>query len=303
MFVKEKMQKLTDYIHAFPLLEACNKTRVSYLKIYKFTTESIRLPDITSPYLYMVVDGSMRLHTPSGIMDYMAGQYSVSAIDTPISGQVLTFSEEENFLALSVEFTIDDVISVVLDLEGDFAERIMYSKLSDKSMLNSDNYIISSLTKLLSIINEPDQLCFMERHLKREILFYVLGGSCGKQFLQSVINIQQAGEIYGVNTWIKKNFKETFTVEELAKQKNMSISNFHQKFKNAVGMGPLQCQKRLRLTEARRLMLDEDMTVTDAAMNVGYESVSQFIRDYKKMFRATPKEDVQNLKKRMVPFL
>lgn len=79
----------------------------------------------------------------------------------------------------------------------------------------------------------------------------------------------------------------------------MSVSNFHRKFKTAVGMGALQCQKRLRLTEARRLMLDENITVTEVAMNVGYESVSQFIREYKKMFGKSPKEDIQNLRERL----
>ena len=81
----------------------------------------------------------------------------------------------------------------------------------------------------------------------------------------------------------------------------MSVSAFHQKFKSVVGMGPLQCQKRLRLTEARRLMLDENASVTEASAEVGYESVSQFIRDYKKMFHTPPKEDVQNLRHQMKP--
>ena len=75
----------------------------------------------------------------------------------------------------------------------------------------------------------------------------------------------------------------------------MSVSRFHQKFKSAVGMGPLQCQKRLRLTEARRLMLNENISVTEAALEVGYESLSQFIRDYKRMFYAPLKEDIQAL--------
>ena len=76
----------------------------------------------------------------------------------------------------------------------------------------------------------------------------------------------------------------------------MSVSLFHQKFKSAVGMGPLQCQKRLRLTEARRLMLDENRNVTEASFEVGYESVSQFTRDYRKMFGLTPKEDILKLR-------
>ena len=75
----------------------------------------------------------------------------------------------------------------------------------------------------------------------------------------------------------------------------MSVSQFHQKFKSAVGMGPLQCQKRLRLTKARRLMLDEGRNVTEAALEVGYESVSQFIRDYRRIFGAAPGEDIRRL--------
>ena len=88
-------------------------------------------------------------------------------------------------------------------------------------------------------------------------------------------------------------------MEELAEKQNMSVSQFHQKFKTAVGMGPLQCQKRLRLTEARRLMLDENRNVTEASMEVGYESVSQFTRDYRKMFGMKPKGDVMKLRSQM----
>lgn len=75
--------------------------------------------------------------------------------------------------------------------------------------------------------------CIYGKHIKREIAFFILCGSCGDQFLQSIINIQQAGEIYEINSWIKENFRNSFTVEELAEKRNMSVSLFHQKFKNA----------------------------------------------------------------------
>lgn len=125
----------------------------------------------------------------------------------------------------------------------------------------------------------------------------MLCGSCGKRFLQSIANIGQVNEIYGANSWIKENFRDPFTVERLAEQWSMSVSLFHQKFRDAVGMGPLQCQKRLRLTEARRLMLDEGKNVTEAAMEVGYESVSQFVREYRKMFDAAPKKDILQIRR------
>lgn len=276
--------------------EGSNPTPIPYLTLYQHTTGRITMPDAATPYLYLLLEGSLRLYTPSGIMDYIPGQYSVSAIDTPTSGHILTFSNSNDFLALSISFSADDVIPIVLDMDGDLAERIMEDKLSTQSMENADANILDAVTRLLSIAEEPDQLAYMGKHIKREILFYALCGSCGKQFLQSMICIQQAGEIYEANTWIKENFKGTFTVEELAEQRNMSVSAFHQKFKSAVGMGPLQCQKRLRLTEARRLMLDESANVTDAAFEVGYESVSQFIRDYRKMFGQPPQKDIQVLR-------
>lgn len=257
------------------------------------------MPQTENFYIYTVLDGSVRLYTPSGIMDYMPGQFSVSKIDTPASGHVLTFSENGYFLALVIELTLNDVISVLLDLDGNLAEQIANSELDSTVMSTSDNNVIASICRLFSIMDEPVQLAFMGKHIKREIAFFILCGSCGNQFLQSIINIQQAGEIYEINSWIKENFRNSFTVEELAEKRNMSVSLFHQKFKSAVGMAPLQCQKRLRLTEARRLMLDESRNVTEASLEVGYESVSQFTRAYRKMFGLNPKEDILILRSQL----
>lgn len=297
----ETTQKMGNSVREFTNFCGSFQTEVPYLTLYKHTANPIKMPDSSMPYLYILIAGSLRLYTPSGIMDYVAGQYSISAIDTPSSGYALAFSDKEDFLALSIGFTLDDVISITLEMEGDLVERIISERVSPQSMEISDAYIMDAAYRLLSMLGKKDQLAYMAKHLKNEIIFYALCGTCGKQFLQSMIGIQQAGEIYEANNWIKQNYKQFFTVEELAARKNMSVSAFHQKFKSAVGMGPLQCQKRLRLTEARRLMLDENASVTDASLEVGYESVSQFIRDYKKMFHIPPKGDIQNLRRQMKP--
>lgn len=290
------MDNLIKCVREMELQEGRNDTAISYLKVYRFSNAAMTMPETATPYIYLILEGSLRLHTPSGIMDYLAGQYSVSAIDTPISGQILTYGKEKDFLALSVEFTLDDVISVILDIDGNLAERIINSELDAETMDDFDQKVLDAAFRLVEMLNKPEELAFMGKHLRKEIIFDVLCGTCGKQFMQSVTGIQQAGEIYEINSWIKQNYRGTFTVEELAERWNMSVSNFHQKFKSAVGMGPLQCQKRLRLTEARRQMLDNNAGVTEAALDVGYESVSQFNRDYKKMFQASPKEDIQKLK-------
>lgn len=129
--MKKDNKKLIDIIREIKPLEACNKTNVEYLNIYRFETKEIQMPKIENPYLYLVVDGEMRLYTPSGIMDYMEGQYSISAIDTPNSGYVMAFSEQNDFLALAIEFTIDDVISVMIELNENLIKKIMNLKLSN----------------------------------------------------------------------------------------------------------------------------------------------------------------------------
>lgn len=206
------------------------------------------------------------------------------------------FSEQNDFLAIALELTSHEVIAAVLDLDNTLAERIVKEAIPEQEMSLADDAVIESVYRLLVTMQKPLASDYIRRNIMREVIYYVLCGSCGKQFLQAITNIQNVDEIYEANSWIKENFRSSFTVESLAEQQNMSVSLFHQKFKSAVGMGPLQCQKRLRLTEARRLMLDDGRNVTEASLEVGYESVSQFIRDYKKMFGTAPKEDISHFK-------
>ena len=290
---------LQNIMRTLTLNEGLNQTGIPYATVYRFTNERIEMPETDNPYLYIVLDGMLRLHTPSGIMDYMAGQYSVSKIDTPLSGTVLALSDQQDFLAASIEFLPSDVIQTILELDNELTERIMSEQLSEQEMALSDSEMLQSVDRLFSVMNQTVPSEFIRKNIMQEIIYYVLCGSCGKQFIGSIANIGQADEIYKANSWIKRNFRDSFAVEDLAERRNMSVSLFHQKFKSAVGMGPLQCQKRLRLTEARRLMLDESKNVTEASIEVGYESLSQFIRDYRRMFGAAPKEDILNIQKHL----
>lgn len=293
------IKELKNELRTRFFMDGENPPKIPVVKVYRFTDEKIEMPQTNNPYLYIVLDGMLRLYTPSGIMDYMAGQYSVSKIDTPLSGTVLAFSDQQDFLAVSIEFFPSDVIQTILELDNELTERIMSEQLSEQEMTLSDSEVLRSVSRLFSVMNQTIPSEFIRKNIMQEITYYVLCGSCGKQFIQSIAGIGQAEEIYQANSWIKKNFRDSFVVEELAGQQNMSVSLFHQKFKSAVGMGPLQCQKRLRLTEARRLMLDESKNVTETSVEVGYESLSQFIRDYRKMFGAAPKEDILNIQKHL----
>lgn len=285
---------LSSYISRFELTNGLNKTAIPYISILFCNQQNFLLPDMGNPYIFLVVNGNMRLYNENGFSDYSPGQYFISAINSPRTAETFSVLSENTFAALLIEFSLDDVISVMLDIDGDLPEKIFDENTSEPVLSCTDEKIINIVVRLFSMTSS--ELTFMGKHLKKELIFDLITGLHGKQFMQNIIKIQQAGDIYYINSWIKQNYKIDFSVEDLAKQGNMSLSSFHQKFKRAVGMGPLQCQKKLRLMEARRLMLDNSANVTDAAMEVGYESVSQFIRDYRRMFGRSPQKDVQEIK-------
>lgn len=170
-------------------------------------------------------------------MDYVAGQYSVSKIDTPLRGTVLTFSDRQDFLALAVEFTPNDVSTEVLDMDNKLTERIMGGELTEEEMSASDNEVLCSVCRIFSVMKRGVPSDFIRKNAMREVIYYTLCGSCGRQLIQSIANIGNADEIYEVNSWIKENFRESFSVETLARSRHMSVSSFHQKFKSAVGHG------------------------------------------------------------------
>ncbi len=290
------LKKTLALVRSMGLSDGYQATPLSYVSSYRTTSKIIQMPLDSMPYLFVVLDGSMHLYTPSGILDYVAGQYSVSSIDTPSSGSILTFSENHDFCAISVSFSLNEIHEVMMGIDGELAKQILDDSVPMKIMEQADKNVIDAICNLLSNLDNTIQREFMGKHIKQEIIFQILCGSSGNHFLQSIVQIQQSGEIYELNSWIKENYRQSFSVEELAEKWNMSIPTLHQKFKSVVGMGLLQCQKRLRLTEAKRLMLDENKNVTEAALEVGYESVSQFTREYKKMFGKTPKEDTQWLR-------
>lgn len=296
--MQANLREIQSAVRALLTAEEETPTGVPGLSVWRFTGEKIRMPQTEEPYLYIVLDGALRLHTPSGMMDYMPGQYFISRIDTPTSGTVLAFSRHGDFLAASVAFTVNEVITAALGLDDGRMEAVTAGTVSGQVAAAADAAVVQSVGRLISAPASPLWSEFLHRNIMQEVIYGLLCGSCGKRLLQSVAG-GQAEEIYEANSWIKENFRRPFTVEELAQRRHMSVSQFHQKFKSAVGMGPLQCQKRLRLTEARRLMLDEGRNVTEAAVEVGYESLSQFIRDYRKTFGAAPKEDIRNMQGRL----
>lgn len=251
----------------------------------------VAMPSIRTPFVYLVLDGTLTLHQHGGIRQIGPGHFVVSEIDTPASGYVT----RRPFVAVMVEFALDEVASVLLEFDAGLPGTVFTGNCDAGDEEGFDERLLESLGRLVGLREHRDDVDFMARHLKRELIYRLVTGAQGRAIVSAVTNLQDAAEMYYVNAWIKRNFRQAFTVEALARQSDMSPSAFHRKFKSAVQMGPLQCQKQLRLTEARRLLLDGTMSVTDVAVQVGYESVSQFSREYRREFGSPPREDIVRL--------
>lgn len=279
--------------------EGTTQTIIPFFYITKHSHEIPITPSIMNPAFSIILQGTKVFHVGKEIIHFNAGDFAASIIDMPISVQVKDVSTELPAISLRIDFTTSEIASVVMDANIEF--NLKNKKLYLGAFVGKTHEeLLNLFIKLLKLIDKPKDACFLAELTKREIIYHLLSGEYGYLFFQQLLVNQQSDGIGKAIEWIRKNFTRTFTVEELAKSNNMSISGLHHKFKSVTSMGPLQYQKELRLREARRLMLSECMNATTAAMEVGYDSSSQFTREYKRLFGQPPFKDIRTLRKSYV---
>ena len=157
--------------------------------------------------------------------------------------------------------------------------------------------LLDAVIRLVRLLDNPKDIPVLAPLFTKEILYRVLQGDHGAMLEQIAIEGSSANQIRDVIEHIMNNYDKSFRIEELAEKANMSVSSLHRHFKEVTAMSPIQFQKQLRLQEARRLLLSESTDAADVAFRVGYESQSQFSREYSRMFGFPPKEDIKRLRR------
>jgi AraC-like DNA-binding protein len=272
----------------------------STVSIHRHATDQPLSLRSQGTFAYLVVSGTVQISHPQGVTEYLPGHYFLSSVSKNTPSSPLAIAGPTGHVGLQVELPPEDVVAVLLEMDVNFTTKVLAHSAAAPTAAQEHLTFIDTLLRLMQL--QPAKAsAFIRKHLKRELAYELITGPHGNAFVQDVIRSHDAQDIYSMNDWIKHNYRSVFAVDDLAEQLNMSVSNFHKKFKAAVGMGPLQCQKQLRLSEARRLMLNERLNVTEAAMEVGYESLSQFSREYKKMFGHTAQDDIKQLRNRLRP--
>ncbi|OOM70179.1 AraC family transcriptional regulator [Clostridium sp. BL-8] len=272
--------------------EGNTKTIIPFLTINRHTYAFPLTPGVLTPSLCIILQGMKELHLGKETVYYYAGDYVASLIDIPASGQVINASKDSPFIGLRIDFTTKEIASVAMEIEISFKPNKKNSTLG-AFVGKSDFELLDLFIRLFKLIENPKGIEFLSKHIKRELIFRLLTGEYAHLFYQQALFEQNTDGIGKAIAWIRENYSKAFNVEELAKSNNMSVSTLQHKFKAITTMGPLQYQKQLRLQEARRLMLSGTMDATSAAMEVGYESPSQFSREYRKLFGLPPKQDIR----------
>ncbi len=297
--MQQALDAMVNMTYRITQSEGNTQTIIPFLSITRHSREIPITPSIMNPAFSIMLQGTKAFQLGSESIHLNAGDFAASIIDMPISVQVKGVSEELPAISLRLDFTASEIASVVTDADIKFNEK--NKKLYLGAFVGETDADLQGLfIKLLELIDRPRYAPYLAELTKREILYHLLSGEYGYLFFQQLLVNRKSDGVGQAIEWIRKNFTRTFTVEDLAKSNNMSVSGLHHKFKSVTSMGPLQYQKELRLREARRLMLSERMDVTTAAMEVGYESSSQFTREYKRLFGKPPFKDIRALRKSSV---
>ncbi|PMC36058.1 AraC family transcriptional regulator [Bacillus sp. UMB0899] len=249
---------------------------------------------VYNPCICIIVQGAKELFLAQECFRYGPSDYLLASVNLPVSGQVTEASPDVPYLALKLEFTPSQILEVIREfkiqgIKKENAKRGMYVSPIDSSMLDA----VLRLTRLLE---NPDDIPILAPLYMKEILYRVLQGPHGRSVEQIAIEGSSTYLIRDVIEQIINNYDRSIRIEDLAQKANMSVSTLHRHFKVVTAMSPIQFQKQLRLQKARQLLFTESKDAADVAFTVGYESPSQFSREYSRMFGLPPIEDINRLK-------
>lgn len=224
---------------------------------------------------------------------YTKGQYVVSCTDIPVSSRVAEASEDKPFVVLILELDSNIISNLILETK---LPQAVDNKEKALAIADTDAELLDSFYRLAQLIEKPEaEQNIMSPIIIKEIYYRLLTGPLGSQLRLINTKGTRSNQIAQTISLIKEHYSEKLNMDEVALSVNMAPSSFYRNFKKVTQVSPLQYQKQLKLYEAQRLMLSGNYDAATACYKVGYESPTQFSREYKKMFGNPPKTNVKNL--------
>jgi AraC-like DNA-binding protein len=280
--------------HTEPSGNIIQPTAIEQLDFTRSDTVFTAPHSVYEPTLAIVVQGQKKALLGEEIYQYGAMQYLVVSVDLPLSGFVTEATSDKPYLGLKLNLDLMQLCEMVAQMGSSSTKQ--ENSVRGVSVSNVDPALMECALRLIKLLDTPQHISMLAPLMIRELYYHLLLGEQGEAVRQIATSGSNMHRIALAIQQIKSDFTQPMRIEDLASQIGMSTSSFHQHFKQVTSMSPLQYQKQLRLLEARRLMLAEDFDATSTAYQVGYESPSQFSREYSRLFGAPPIRDIERLR-------
>jgi AraC-like DNA-binding protein len=269
-------------------------TAVPGLSLFRRIEPTEPISGMYEPSICMVAQGAKRVLLGDDTYVYDAHHYLITSVHLPTIVQIITASREKPYLGLRLKFDQREISQLMVDSNLPPPRVQQASRGMATGVVTLP--LLTAFQRLIDLLAEEKDIPILAPVIQREIIYRLLVGDQGERLRQIASAGSQSHHIARAIDWLKGNFTQPLRIDDLAAQASMSSSTFHHHFRSMTALSPLQFQKQLRLQEARRLMLAERMDAATAAFQVGYESPSQFSREYNRLFGAPPLRDISNLR-------
>jgi AraC-like DNA-binding protein len=264
------------------------------LHLYRHSFPLEQVYSVVEPSLCVVAQGSKEFLLGESRYRYDPFHYLLVTVDLPYVGQVLSASKERPFLSLRLDLAPTLVGEVMVEA-GHPSPRDP-AEVRAIAVSPVDGHLLDAMVRVARLLDAPDEARVLLPLITQEIIYRLLRGEQGARLRHLAILGGYSPHIGRAIERLRQDFDQPLRIEQMARELGMSVSVFHHHFKAVTALSPLQFQKRLRLLEARRLMLGEDLDAASAAYRVGYHDASHFNREYKTLFGVPPMRDVQRLR-------
>ncbi|MFF2519085.1 AraC family transcriptional regulator N-terminal domain-containing protein [Streptomyces sp. NPDC058086] len=271
-------------------------TAIDGVLISKVERSDPPAPSMSGTVLAVIAQGAKRLALGDRVYEYRAGQYLVASVDLPVTGQFTDASAEHPALGFGLTLEPSVVAELLLQAGPGDAPRAGGSALPGIAVSDAPDPLLDAVVRLLRLLDEPRDRTVLAPLVKREILWRLITGEQGGIVRQLGLADSSLSHVARSVRWIREHYAQPFKVEEVAQLSGMSVSAFYRNFQAVTAMSPIQFQKQIRLQEARLLLATHPHDVTAVGHRVGYDSASQFSREYRRQFGAPPSQDAARLR-------
>ena len=303
----EKQRELAALLERHTQADGSHQTTIEPLVLHRLSAPTPPVHGVLKPTFCLIAQGSKLTVVGGDSHHHDSLRYLLLSVDLPLTVQVTEASPDAPYLGMCLDIDPRQIGALLLEMEG---IGIMESRSPESrsreespcaaprslSLSPTDAPLLDAALRLLRLLDTPRDVPVLAPPVVREILYRLLTGEQGARLRQIAVQGSLTQRVARATEWIKTHYAEPLSIDTLAGEVCMSASGLHHHFKAVTALSPLQYQKRLRLQEARRLMLSEALDAASAGYKVGYQSPSQFSREYARMFGFPPRQDLARLR-------